>query len=170
MRWIVESALQKRRKHKLTRTTQKRCSVDEILKMYREDPNLRRSAKKQREILDRGYDIMREGLLYLKREKARKDHWPSPVKGLFVGESPPKPNPKSGEDYYFYYDDTNYLARHFKTALEKIGLKSEGSFLDYFQSLGFGLDDLSSEPLDNIPDKEKKSMRYGKPHLILLGG
>ncbi len=74
--------------------------IDHILKMYRENPALRASAKRQRELIDLGQDIISSALYdgaadvyyeFLNRYRPE----PGPPRLIIVAESPPKPRPGS---------------------------------------------------------------------------
>ena len=77
------------------------------------------------------------------RERLRKRYRPSPVRILFVGESPPA----SGR--FFYQADSGLyraVADTFATAFPSL---SKSEFLDAFRSLGCYLVDLCGQPVDH---------------------
>lgn len=83
-------------------------------------------------------------------EEARRRYRPSPIKVLFVGESPPA---KGG---FFYYGNNNLL-RHMRRAVG--GPKDDAAFLESFCDRGWYLDDLVLEPIDDLQPSKRKQRR-----------
>ena len=83
-------------------------------------------------------------------EAIRSQYKPEWIVTLFVGESAPV----SGA--FFYKDDTA-LAHHMRKAMEAAGFDCSGDFLSTFKSLGWYLDDLVLEPINDLSPKQRKA-------------
>ncbi|MDQ3643832.1 MAG: hypothetical protein M3450_20770, partial [Actinomycetota bacterium] len=88
------------------------------------------------------------------REVTRHAYVPEEPRVLFIGESPPT----SGT---FFYDADSILFAATRQAFtnEMPALASEADFLQVFQRLGCYLEDLSLDPIDKLPDREKRRAR-----------
>lgn len=92
-------------------------------------------------------------------ETIRARHKPDWIVTLFVGESAPV----SGD---FFYKGNTALARHMRSAMEAAGLDCGEDFLATFKSLGWYLDDLVLEPIDDRSRAERKALhRQWQEHL-----
>lgn len=80
------------------------------------------------------------------RESIRGSFRPSKIRILFVGESPPA----NGAFFYVGSPMTTYMAQAFAIVRGK-EFQSLDDFLSYFKAKGCYLDDLSYEPVDNLP-------------------
>lgn len=88
------------------------------------------------------------------REATRHDYMPEELRVLFVGESPPTGGT-------FFYDANSILFTATREAFMKAmpSLSREPDFLRAFQRMGCYLEDLSLDPIDKLPDKEKRRAR-----------
>lgn len=88
-----------------------------------------------------------------KRDRIRSEFKPKAVQYLFVGESVPY------NGTFFYYKDSilfDYTLVAFKKVYPGI---MQVNFLDRFKEMGFYLDDLCSEPVNQLKSKEEKKKR-----------
>ena len=85
------------------------------------------------------------------RQEIRKKFRPAKVKILFVGESPPA----NGGFFYVSSPMTAYMARVFANTFGE-RFQSLGEFLNYFKAKGYFLDDLSHQPVDNMPRQKRR--------------
>lgn len=83
-------------------------------------------------------------------EAIRSQYKPEWIVTLFVGESAPI----SGD---FFYKGNSALTRHMRTAMEAAGLASNADFLATFKSLGWYLDDLVLDPINNLTPTLRKA-------------
>jgi hypothetical protein len=93
------------------------------------------------------------------RESIRRDFRPATIRVLFVGESPPA---KGG---FFYVSSvmTGHMAKVFRQISGK-QFHSQTDFLDFlnfFKAQGCYLDDLSSAPVDSLPQSERRRVLDG---------
>ena len=94
------------------------------------------------------------------RERSRRRYLPSPVRVLFVGESPPAGGT-------FFYDANSKLYRETKRAFEaafpevrsRLRGMGEAEFLNVFKELGCYLDDLCAEPVNGFSPIERIAAR-----------
>ena len=80
-------------------------------------------------------------------ESLRQSFRPARITTLFIGES----TPRTGT---FFYEENSKLFY----AMQKAFCGHE-DFLEYFKSNGFYLDDLASEPINNLASKERAQLR-----------
>lgn len=86
------------------------------------------------------------------RESIRVNFRPAKkIRVLFVGESPPA----NGGFFYICSPMTNYMAQVFAEVFGK-EFQSVADFLSIFKAEGCYLDDLSHEPVDNLPRRERR--------------
>lgn len=83
-------------------------------------------------------------------EAIRAQYKPEWIVTLFVGESAPV----SGD---FFYKGNTALTRHMQTAMEAAGLDCTGDFLATFKSLGWYLDDLVLDPINDLTSTLRKA-------------
>ncbi len=85
--------------------------------------------------------------------RLRRQYKPEDARVLFVGESPP-----TGGTFFYEGNSVLYYATEeaFLKALPEIKGKS---FLDSFKELGCYLDDLGLEPVNRLPDPDKRRER-----------
>ncbi len=92
-------------------------------------------------------------------EAIRLQYKPERIITLFVGESAPV----SGD---FFYKGNTDLARHMRSAMEAAGINCGEDFLATFKALGWYLDDLVLEPINDRSASERKALhRQWKDHL-----
>ncbi len=84
-------------------------------------------------------------------EAIRSQYKPEWIVTLFVGESAPV----SGN---FFYKNNTALARHMRTAMVAAGLDCGDDFLNKFKSLGWYLDDLVLEPINDRSRSQRKAL------------
>lgn len=84
-------------------------------------------------------------------EAVRDAYRPQRVEILIVGESPPQ----SGKFFYVSSGMTTYTQKAFEAGLDR-AFDSTKSFLEYFKSAGFYLDDICHKPIDKLPPVERE--------------
>ena len=96
----------------------------------------------------------------LAQEQLRRGYRPEVVKILFVGESPPA----SGR--FFYRADSGLYRAVRETFLRAFPTLANEEFLDSFRALGCYLVDLCSDPVDDLPRRERvRACRAGEVRL-----
>lgn len=88
------------------------------------------------------------------REFKRREYKPSPIKVLFACESLP-----NDTDNFFYYKHSvlfDNTLKAFQNVFPKI---TQATFLDRFKELGFYLDDLCSEPVNQLKNTEAEKKK-----------
>jgi len=92
----------------------------------------------------------------LNHQKLRESYKPNEVKVLFVAESPPERDTffYSGKSFLHHYTRKAFYT-YYKDEIDKL----YPSFLDFFRSLGFYLDDLCHKPA-NFSDIRKDKKQY----------
>lgn len=87
-------------------------------------------------------------------EQARRRYRPDEVRVLFVGESAP-----AGGSFFYFANSKLYWAT--RAAFERGSSDLIGrDFLRSFQALGCYLDDLCPEPVNRLPDRQRRNERH----------
>ena len=86
-------------------------------------------------------------------EEIRNQFMPKKAKILLVGESPPD----NGTFFYVKSNMTTFRSRPFEKVFG-VHFADNREFLKYFQSKGCYLDDLSHEPVNHLPRKEREQI------------
>lgn len=87
-------------------------------------------------------------------ERLRRRYKPAPITLLVVGESAP-----AGGTFFYAANSTLYreMRTAFVAALPQ--MFALGDFLETFRAAGCYLDDLCLEPVNNLPDRERREKR-----------
>ena len=86
-------------------------------------------------------------------ESIRKSYQPEKIRLLFIGESPPA----SGKFFYVKSGMTTFTQKAFERALNK-SFADTPSFLDFFQSKGCYLDDMTEVPVNAMAKGEREAI------------
>ncbi|NQT67615.1 MAG: hypothetical protein HQ569_08605 [Actinobacteria bacterium] len=89
---------------------------------------------------------------------------PENIKILLIGESPP-----AQEENFFYLAPNSDLYNFTKLTFENVfgdKIRKSTSFIKFFKSEGFFLDDLCREPINNIKDEYERETK--RQHNIIL--
>lgn len=99
-------------------------------------------------------------------EAERGRHLPTPVRVLLIGES----RPKSGRFFYTCDSLTDEVMKAFALVCPAAP-RSCQPFLQYFETLGFYLDDVCQKPVNGLPKPERrKQWKHGLGDLVARVG
>lgn len=95
-------------------------------------------------------------------ERARRRYRPDDVRVLFIGESPP-----AGGTFFYFGDSVLHDATREAYQMRWPPLRREEDFLAAFQRLGCFVEDLTTTPVNKLPDDEAEGLLCaGIPKLV----
>lgn len=88
-----------------------------------------------------------------KRVQTRFKYRPKNINILFIGESVPN------NGTFFYHKDSNLFKATLEAFQKVFSDINQVNFLDRFKEMGFYIDDLCEEPVNQLGDKDRKTLR-----------